>query len=149
MKRLVRERNSGTERLCSNQPWERPRKPAKSPYQPAGPEIAVQPPVQTTQIPPTWPKIPTESGFESLEKSDNKLNEQENKSENRTVEQQLPDVRKQRSKLYKRKKFVELKSKSKTTRKENSSQIKTGQKKNEIIVDAYLVGDSMLYNIEA
>ena len=87
--------------------------------------------MQTTQIPPTWPKIPTENRFESLEKSDKKLNEQENKSENRTVEQQLLDVCEQRSKLYKYQKFVESKSKSKTTRKETFSQIKTGQKKNE------------------
>ena len=45
----------------------------------------------------------------------------ETKSENRTIEQQLPDVREQRSKLYTHKKFVESKSKSKTTRKENFS----------------------------
>ena len=84
------------------------------------------------------------------------------------------DVHQQRSKLYKDKKFVESKSKFKTTRKENYSQIKTGQKKSEIIIDeqesnnkpetettqstkngslakndVYLVGDSMLYNIGA
>ena len=104
-----------------------------------------------------------------------KLNEQESKSENRTVEQQLIEICEQRSKLYKHQKFVESKSKFKITRKENSSQIKAGQKKNETIIDeqesnsklkteatqsikngslakidvVYLVGDSMLYNIEA
>ena len=174
LEKLVRERNSEIEQLCSNQPWERSSKTANSPYQPAGPEIAVQPLVQTSQIPSTWPKIPTENRSESLEKSDNKLNEQKNKSENRAGEQQLLNVREQQSKLYKHKKFVESKSKSKTTRKENFLQIKTGQKKSETIIDeqesnskrkteatqstkngslakndVYLAGDLMLYNIEA
>ena len=39
LERLVRERNSEIEQLCSNQQWERPKKPAKSPYQPAVPHI--------------------------------------------------------------------------------------------------------------
>ena len=60
----------------------------------------------SSQIPSTWPKILTGNRSESPEKSDNKLIEQVNRSENRTVEQQLLDVREQRSKLYEHKKFV-------------------------------------------
>ena len=36
-------KNSEIEQLCSSEPWERSRKPAKSPYEPAGPKIAIQP----------------------------------------------------------------------------------------------------------
>ena len=130
--------------------------------------------MQTLQIPPTWPKMPTENRFESLEKSDldNKLNEQENKSEKRTVEQQLLDVREQRSKLYKRKKLLNLNLSPRQLGKRIFRRSRQVKRKTRLLQmskrstanprqrlhnlprslaknDVFLVGDSMLYNIEA